>query len=240
MGFDVIPAIDIRDGRCVRLAQGDFERETVWADDPSDTARAWSDAGARVLHVVDLDGAASGEPRSLGALGSIRAATAAMIQYGGGLRTDEAVEAAFAAGADRVVLGTALVIRPGWVGELCSRYGDRIVVGIDARGGRVATGGWLDTTELDVATVVDRANGLGVRRALFTDIERDGMLSGPNLVALRGVVQLARFEVIASGGVASQDDIEAVRVAGAGGVILGQALYTGRIDLRDAVLRHAH
>lgn len=237
MGFEVIPAIDLRGGRCVRLAQGDFARETLWADDPAEVARSWTDQGAATLHVVDLDGAVEGAPRNLAALRAIRKATKATIQYGGGLRSDDTVAAALAAGADRVVLGTALIARPDWVGELCGRYGDQIMASIDARQGRVAVQGWTNTSALSVEDVVARANELGLSRALVTDIERDGMLAGPNLDALREVVAGARFEVIASGGVASLEHLDLVREAGATGVIIGQALYAGRMDLREALAR---
>lgn len=237
MGFEVIPAIDLRGGRCVRLAQGDFGRETVWADDPAAVARRWSEQGALVLHVVDLDGAREGIPRNLEALRAIRAATRIALQYGGGLRSDEAIESALEAGADRVVVGSALISRPDWVAELCARYGDRILAGIDARRGNVAVHGWTDASALSIEEVVGRANGLGLQCALVTDIERDGMLAGPNLETLRQVIAAATFEVIASGGIASLEDLDLVREAGAAGAIIGQALYAGRIDLMEALAR---
>lgn len=235
MGFEVIPAIDLRAGRCVRLAQGDFSRETIWSDEPADVARRWTDAGARVIHVVDLDGAASGAPVNLDMLCEIRASTGASIQFGGGLRTDASVGAALAAGADRVVVGTALISRPEWVSELCERYGDRVVAGIDARRGRVAVEGWLEATAMRIAEVAERASRMGVRRVLVTDIEKDGMLEGPSLDALREVVSRATFDVLASGGISSLDDLRAVRDVGAAGAIVGQALYAGRIDLAEAI-----
>lgn len=237
MAFEVIPAIDLRDGKCVRLFQGDYQQQTVFSDDPAAVAAAWTAAGATTIHVVDLDGAVAGEPTSLDSLRAIRGATAATLQYGGGLRSTTALECALEAGADRLVLGTALVIRPDWVAELCARFGDRIVVGIDARDGLVATDGWLKSSAMTTAAMVDRANGIGVRRGLFTDISQDGTLAGPNLQTLREVVEAARFDVSASGGVATLDDVDAIRVTGAAAVIIGRALYTGRIDLREAVAR---
>lgn len=237
MGFDVIPAIDLRGGRCVRLRQGDYARETVYSEDPATTAAAWVEAGANVLHVVDLDGAAAGRPANLDALAAIRQATTATIQYGGGLRDDEAVRAALDAGADRVVLGTALVTRPEWVERLCASLADRLVVGIDSRAGQVATDGWRATTGVSTETLVAQANALGVRWGLFTDIERDGMLGGPNVGALKAVVGAAAFAVLASGGISTLDDLDAVREAGAAGAIVGTALYTGQLDLRSAVER---
>lgn len=237
MGFEVIPAIDLLNGRCVRLEQGDYARETVFSDDPAAVAARWTDAGARVIHVVDLDGAAQGRPCNLKALEAIRAATDATIEYGGGLRDEGAIQQAFQAGAECVVLGTALVRRPEWVRALCGRWPQRIVVGIDVRDGRVATDGWLETSEVPTARLVAAANAMGVRRARFTDIARDGTLQGPNLEALREVVALAEFEVIAAGGVASLEDLDAIRATGADGAIIGQALYTGAVDLRAAIAR---
>jgi phosphoribosylformimino-5-aminoimidazole carboxamide ribotide isomerase len=237
MGFDVIPAIDLRGGRCVRLMQGDYARETVYSDDPAAMAVAWTEAGARVLHVVDLDGAAAGRPANLDALRAIRRATSATIQFGGGLRDDEAVEDALDAGADRVVLGTALVARPEWVERLSSTFADRLVVGIDARDGQVATEGWTATTRVTTADLIQRANALGFRWGLFTDIARDGMLDGPNIAALEEVIRAAAFGVLASGGVSTIDDLEAVRATGAAGAIVGTAIYTGQIDLRAALAR---
>ncbi|MBM2811395.1 MAG: hisA 1 [Chloroflexi bacterium] len=233
--FEVIPAIDLRDGKCVRLMQGDYDRETVFSDDPAAVAARWTSAGARLIHVVDLDGAAAGRPSNLGVLRAIRAATSAVIEYGGGLRDDAAVEEAMAAGADRVVVGTALISRPEWVASLCERYGGRVVAGIDARDGRVATNGWRTDSSLTTSEVVQRANDIGLHWALFTDISRDGTLEGPNLTSLRSVVDEARFSVIASGGVARLEDIEAIKAAGARAVILGRAIYTGRVDLAEAI-----
>lgn len=237
MGFEVIPAIDLRGGRCVRLLQGDYARETLYSEEPAAMAAAWFAAGATALHVVDLDGAASGRPHNLDVLRAIRQATIATIQYGGGLRDDAAIQSAFDAGADRVVLGTALVTQPEWVERLCGSLVDRIVVGIDTRDGRVATEGWKQTTVVATEGLVARANALGVRWGLFTDIERDGMLGGPNLAALEDVVRTAKFGVLASGGVATIDDLDALRDAGAAGAIVGRALYTGQLDLRVAVRR---
>lgn len=239
MDFDVIPAIDLRGGRCVRLTQGDYAREMVFSDDPEAVAEAWAGAGARTIHVVDLDGAAEGRPANLEALRAIRSATAATIQFGGGLRGDESVREALDAGADRVVLGTALVKNPDWVEQLCAALPDRVVVGIDARDGRVATEGWRVPSALAIPEVVERANQLGVRRGLFTDIERDGTLEGPNLEALRRVVEKAQFAVMASGGIATLDDIDEVRRTGAAAVIVGRALYTGQVDLAVALRRIA-
>src|SRR5206468_12806297 len=167
-GFEVIPAIDLIDGKCVRLEQGDYERKTVFSGSPAQVAADWEASGARTIHVVDLDGAATGTPRNLHALKEIRRAVSCALQCGGGLRTQEAVDRCLEAGADRIVLGTALVTNPEWVGELCQAYPERVVVGIDVRDGRVATDGWLGESSLTWEDAVDRANELGVQRALFT------------------------------------------------------------------------
>jgi phosphoribosylformimino-5-aminoimidazole carboxamide ribotide isomerase len=190
-----------------------------------------------VLHVVDLDGAATGTSHNLDALRTIRAATTGIVQYGGGLRSDEAVAAAFEAGADRVVIGTALVSRPDWVAFLVERFGERVMVSIDARRGKVATEGWRSGSGSDIVDIVARANELGVRRALVTDIEKDGMLQGPNLNVLREVVEQAKFPVIASGGITTLADLDLAAAAGAEGAIVGQALYAGRLDLTEAIAR---
>lgn len=236
MGFEVIPAIDLREGRCVRLAQGDFARE-IWSDEPVLVAQRWTEIGARMLHIVDLDGAVAGKPMNLHVLKAIRRCTEVAIEYSGGLRDDPAVAAAFDAGANRIVLGTALVSRPEWVAQLCLRYGGLIVAGIDARRGRVAVQGWTEASGLDLHEVVGRANDMGLEQAIVTDIERDGMLNGPNLDLLRDVVSRASFAVIASGGMSSVEDLEAARDAGAAGAIVGQALYAGHIDLAQALTR---
>jgi len=237
MGFDLIPAIDLRGGRCVRLLQGDYARETVYSEDPASTAAGWTEAGAKILHVVDLDGAASGRPVNLEALRTIRRSTDATIEFGGGLRDDQAIQAALDAGADRIVLGTALVNRPQWVEQLCAEMAERVVVGVDARDGRVATDGWKAISSVTTEELVHRANSLGVRWGLFTDIQRDGTLAGPNLEALQAVVRQANFGVLASGGMSSIDDLDAAREAGAAGAIIGRALYTGQIDLQVALAR---
>jgi phosphoribosylformimino-5-aminoimidazole carboxamide ribotide isomerase len=235
----VIPAIDLRGGKCVRLMRGDYAQETVFSDDPVAVATRWAAAGATTLHVVDLDGAASGAPAHLQIVAAIRRATAVTIHYGGGIRDDATIERVLGSGVDRVVLGTALISRPEWVAELCARMPEQIVLGIDARDGRVATEGWKQTSALTTAEAVQRANDIGVRRALFTDISQDGTLAGPNLAALREVVAQAQFHVIASGGVACLEDLDAIAATGAAAAILGRALYTGAIDLREAIARAA-
>lgn len=231
----VYPAIDIRAGRCVRLVEGDFDRETAFDADPADAARRWVDAGARWIHVVDLDGAVVGEPVNIAALLRIRHAVDAKIQLGGGLRMEEHLAAAFDHGVDRVVLGTAALRDPDLVACAVSRWGDRITVALDARDGKLAADGWLDQTDVPAGEAALRLQSAGVRHFIFTDIRRDGTLRGPNLSALRDLVAALDAEVIASGGVGALDDIVQVAGTGASGVIVGRAIYDGRVDLAAAI-----
>ena len=229
------PAIDIRGGRCVRLIEGDFARETAYDADPSAAARRWVEAGAEWLHVVDLDGAVEGTPINRDAVQGIRTAVAVPVQLGGGLRTLADLENAFAAGIDRAILGTVALRDPELVISAVARWGDRIAVALDARDGRLATDGWIGQSEaraVDVAQKLERAK---VRHFIFTDISRDGTLSGPNLESLGELVHAVNADVIASGGISSVEDIGAAARAGATGAIIGRALYDGRFDLSEAI-----
>lgn len=231
----IYPAIDLRDGRCVRLVEGDFSRETVFDADPAAAARRWADAGAEWLHVVDLDGAVAGQPVNLPAIAAIRAAVDIPIQLGGGLRLLANLEDAFAAGISRTILGTVALQDPELVAAAVARWGDAIAVGLDARDGKLATRGWLDQSDalaVDVAQALARA---GVQHFIFTDIRRDGTLSGPNLESLADLIATIDANVIASGGVGTLADIEAAREVGAAGAIVGRALYDGRVDLAEAI-----
>jgi len=231
----VYPAIDIRGGRCVRLVEGDFARETVYDADPVDAAERWAAAGAEWLHVVDLDGATVGEPVNLETVARIRHAVGVPIQLGGGLRLEEHLAAVFDLGVERAILGTAALRAPGLVARGVERWGERIAVALDARDGKLATEGWLDQTERLATEVAQRLAGTGVRHFVFTDIARDGTLAGPNLPALREMVALVEAAVIASGGVGSAADVAAVAATGAAGVIIGRALYDGRVELAAAI-----
>jgi phosphoribosylformimino-5-aminoimidazole carboxamide ribotide isomerase len=233
------PAIDIRDGHAVRLVQGDYGRETAYDDDPLDAARRWLEQGARALHVVDLDGARAGEPRNLEHLRRIAAEADVPVQVGGGLRDADAVAAALDAGADRVVLGTAALAEPSLVAALAEEHGERIVVAVDARGGHVAVEGWeRETGATPAETVADLAER-GVRTFVFTPVDVDGTLGGPGLDELQEVARAAAeagASVIYSGGIASLDDLLAVRelsLENLGGVIVGRALYDGRFTVAD-------
>jgi phosphoribosylformimino-5-aminoimidazole carboxamide ribotide isomerase len=229
------PAIDIRGGRCVRLIEGDFARETAYDADPSAAARRWVEAGAEWLHVVDLDGAVEGTPINRTAVERIRATVDVPMQLGGGLRTLADLETVFVAGIDRAILGTVALRDPELVISAVARWGDRVAVALDARNGRLATDGWLGQTEARAVDVAQKLAKAKVRHFIFTDINRDGTLSGPNLESLGEVVQAVDADVIASGGMSSIDDIKAAAKVGATGAIIGRALYDGRIDLGEAI-----
>ena len=234
--MEVIPAIDLKGGRCVRLRQGDFVQETVFSDDPLATARSWQDQGVSRLHLVDLDGAARGEPAHLEVITAIVRSLTIPVQVGGGIRTIAAAEAWLAAGADRVVIGTAAVRNPEMVKELCHLHGGhRVVAAVDARGGKVAVQGWTEASEIDVLDLAGDMAAIGVERLLYTDIARDGMLSGPDLETNTVLVRQTTMAVLASGGVSSLEDIRNLAGAGVEGVVVGQALYAGVLDLAQAV-----
>lgn len=237
--FEIIPAIDVLEGRCVRLAQGRFEEATVYGDDPGAVAERFARHGVPRLHVVDLDGARAGRPVNLPALRRVvERAGGIPVQTGGGLRDLASVEAVLAAGAGRAILGTAALRDPELVRTAARRFPERIVVGIDARDGRVAVSGWLETSEADAAELAARFADAGVAAVVYTDIERDGMLTGPNLEATARLAESSGLPVILSGGVASEDDLRrAAKLAprGVAGAIVGRALYTGAVDLSRAL-----
>jgi phosphoribosylformimino-5-aminoimidazole carboxamide ribotide isomerase len=230
------PAIDIRDGRAVRLLQGDYDRETAYDADPLDAARRWVVQGAGVLHVVDLDGAREGAPRNLEHVRRIAAETGVPVQLGGGLRDAASFAAALDAGAARAILGTGALERPALVEELVAEHGDRVVVSVDARGGRVAIAGWEQHTEIEPAELVASLSGRGVRRFVYTPVEVDGTMRGPGLEDLRAVAAATDAELVYSGGVGSLEDLAALRDLGLsnlGGAIVGRALYEGRFDVAE-------
>ena len=230
----LLPAIDILDGRTVRLAQGSFEAQTVYDADPVEAARRWVEMGARGLHVVDLDGARTGEPVNLGQVQRIAATAGVPIQVGGGLRTASAVEAAIEAGVHRIVLGTAAYRDVDLLDEVVGRFGDRLVVSLDARDGRLAASGWLEQTDLPVEVAIERFRARGVGRFVYSSIERDGMLSGPDLDGIGRVAEAVRGSFVYSGGVSSVEDLEAIarlRQVNLTGVIIGKALYERRFTV---------
>ena len=231
------PAIDILDGHAVRLVQGDFERATEYAADPLDAARAWAEAGARRLHVVDLDGARAGAPVNLGHVERIVGETGLPLQLGGGLRSRAAIAAAFAAGAQRVVLGTAAFSDEGLLAEAVAEHDDRVVVSVDVRGGMVSTAGWTQTGMLDAVAAVTALVARGVRSFVYTDVDRDGMLGGLDLASIVRVSDAVAGELLYSGGIGSLADLQALvglRHPRLAGVIAGKALYERRFTLAEA------
>ncbi len=233
--MEIIPAIDIKDGRCVRLYQGDYDRMTVFDRDPVAVAQRWVELGAQRLHVVDLDGAKVGRPLNAQIVFAIVRAINIPVELGGGLRDRETVEAALNLGVERIILGTTAVAEPDLITELVAQYGERIAVGVDARHGWVAAHGWQETSQVRASDLVRRVGQSGVRHVIYTDIIRDGTLHGPNLEALAELVSLRGPAVIASGGVGTIDDLRRLAALGAAGAIVGQALYTGAIDLPSAL-----
>ena len=234
--MEVIPAIDLKDGRCVRLLQGDFQRETVFSDDPLSVAYSWQRQGAGRLHLVDLDGAARGEPAHLGLIRRIMESLDIPVQVGGGIRSVATANAWLDAGADRVVIGTAAVRNSEMVRELCgSRGAERVVVAVDAKEGEVAVQGWAEGSSIDVLHLAREMKRMGVTRLLYTDIARDGMMAGPDHEYSGRLVQDTGMAVLASGGVASVDDIRGLVATGVEGVIVGRALYSGAVDLAEAI-----
>ena len=230
------PAIDIRDGKAVRLAQGDYERETAYDDDPVAAARRWTEGGAHWLHVVDLDGAKAGEPVNLDHVRRIVAAVDVPVQLGGGLRDSKKVEEAISAGVERVVLGTAAVRDPALAEAVALAHGERVVASIDARSGKVAAEGWTEESELEVTAAVAALGERGVRRFVYTPVEVDGLMEGPDLGSLRRVAEATDGEVIYSGGVGSIDDLRelaGLELENVGGVIVGRALYERRFTVAE-------
>jgi phosphoribosylformimino-5-aminoimidazole carboxamide ribotide isomerase len=231
------PAIDIRDGKAVRLIQGDYEQETAYDDDPVVAARRWVDGGARWLHVVDLDGARAGEPLNLEHVKRIVAAVGIPVQVGGGLRDSKKVEEAFSAGAERVVLGTAAVRDPERAAAIAAAHGDRVVASVDARSGKVAAEGWTEASDLGTSEVIAALSDRGIRRFVYTPVEVDGLMEGPDLDSLREAAKATDGELIYSGGVGSLDDLSALADLGVdnlAGVIVGRALYERRFTVAEA------
>lgn len=234
----VIPAIDLKEGKCVRLEQGLMERDTVFCDNPADQAREWQRQGAELLHIVDLDGAFAGEPKNRSAIEVIVAALTIPTQLGGGIRDLPTIEAYLTLGIGRVIIGTAAQRNPELVEEACRLFPGRIVVGIDAKNGMVAVQGWAEVTGVTAVELAKRFEGYGVEAIIYTDISRDGMMQGPNIAATRELAEAITIPVIASGGVSSLADIAtlmAIESSGVTGVITGKAIYTGAIRLSEAI-----
>lgn len=232
------PAIDIRGGKAVRLLQGDYARETTYDADPVDAARRWADEGAEFLHVVDLDGAKAGEPRNLESVRRIAAAVECPIQVGGGLRDESSIAALLDAGAERVVIGTAALRDPEFLAAAVETHGERVVVSVDARDGKVALAGWIEVSDLDVATAVAELGERGVSRFLCTAIEVDGTMEGPAIGELGRIAAATEAQVIASGGVGDLADLETLAgmdAANIEGAIVGRALYERRFSVAEGI-----
>lgn len=234
----VIPAIDLKEGKCVRLEQGLMEKDTVFNDDPGAQARAWQDQGAELLHIVDLDGAFAGQPKNRTAIEAIIKAITIPAQLGGGIRDIATIEAYLSLGLERVIIGTAAQRNPELVRQACAKFPGRIVVGIDAKNGMVAVQGWAEVTDITAVELARKFEDSGVAAIIYTDISRDGMLQGPNLEATRALAESVSIPIIASGGVSSLKDIQNlmdIESSGISGVITGKAVYTGAIQLSEAI-----
>ena len=234
----ILPAIDLKEGRCVRLEQGLMDRDTVYNDDPAAQALMWQEQGGEYLHIVDLDGAFAGVPKNKTAIKSIVETIDIPSELGGGIRDLETIEAYLDLGINRVILGTVAKENPELVKEACRKFPGQIVVGIDAKDGLVAVRGWADVTEKLATEMAREMEGFGVEAIIYTDISRDGMMQGPNIEATRALAESISIPVIASGGLSTLDDIRcllAIESSGVTGVITGKAIYSGAIDLREAV-----
>jgi phosphoribosylformimino-5-aminoimidazole carboxamide ribotide isomerase len=236
MSIEVIPAVDLRGGRCVRLLQGKASAETVFSDDPVAMAERWEAEGAPRLHVVDLDGAFGGAPVQTATIREIVRAVSIPVEVGGGLRSPEHLQVVLDAGARWVVVGTRAALDPAFLGEICRRFEDRIIVGVDASDGRVAVDGWTRVLDLEAVALARDAAAAGAATIIYTDIARDGTEGGPNVWSTRAVARAAGIPVFASGGVGSLEDIrQLAAIPGVDGVIVGRALYTGAVSLRAAL-----
>jgi phosphoribosylformimino-5-aminoimidazole carboxamide ribotide isomerase len=233
----LLPAVDIRDGKAVRLVQGDFARETVYNDDPLDAARGWVEQGARSLHVVDLDGALGGKPANLEHLRRITAAVDIPVQFGGGLRNAASVRLALSAGADRVVIGTAAYTDTDFLDEVIATWASRVIVAVDVRGGKVSVAGWTQETQGIPDEVIVRLQRRGVRRFAYTNVDRDGTLEGPDIEDIKRIGAIIRGRFIYSGGIGTLDHLRALaatRLVNLAGVIAGKSLYEGKFTIEEA------
>jgi len=231
--MEIIPAIDLKNGRCVRLYQGDYKQETVFSEDPVSMAVKWQSLGARRLHIVDLDGAASGYPENLLKAEIMYKRVRMPIQFGGGMRDENTVERVLKTGIDRVIMGTIAIENPDLIEKLCQKYGDAIIVSIDARNGFVATRGWLKDTSVKAVDLAKQMSEIGVKRIMFTDIKRDGTLTQPAFDSIVELVKTVDIPVIAAGGISRFSDLKKLEKIGVEGAILGRAIYTGDIDLKE-------
>jgi phosphoribosylformimino-5-aminoimidazole carboxamide ribotide isomerase len=231
----ILPAIDLRGGQCVRLRQGDYAQETVFGADPAAMAKRWVDEGATFLHLVDLDGAREGRPVNTESVRRIVEAARVPCQLGGGMRTEEHIQQALDVGVTRVVVGTKAITDPAWLEKVCRRFAGKIVLGIDAKSGRVATEGWLQVSEMSPLDLARRCESWSLAALVYTDISRDGMMQGPNLETMRTLAEGVAIPLIASGGVTTIDDVRRLAKLKLAGCIIGRAIYEGTIDLAQAI-----
>lgn len=235
--MQIWPAIDLRGGKCVRLKQGDYSRETIFGDDPAAVARSFHQAGARYLHLVDLDGARSGSVENWPAIQAIVAAAPLTCELGGGIRDEATIGKLLDLGLTRLVIGTLAIRQPDWFRQMCRKFPGRLVLGLDARDGRVATDGWLETSSIEAASLARSFADEPLAAIVYTDIARDGMLEGPNFQALDAMRRAVDLPVIASGGVTTADDVARLAALPMAGCIIGRALYEGTLSLEDALAR---
>ncbi len=233
--MEIWPAIDLRGGKCVRLQQGDYDRETVFGDDPAAMALHWGKLGAQHLHLVDLDGARAGRPANLQSVRAIVEAVDIPCELGGGIRNEETIRELLDLGLSRLVIGTLALREPDWFREMCGKFPGKLVLGIDAREGRVATDGWLETSDVKATELAAQFAGEPIAAVVYTDIATDGMLRGPNLPAMAEMQVAVAWPVIASGGVTAKENVARLAAAGMAGCIIGRALYEGTLTLPDAL-----
>ena len=232
--MQIWPAIDLRDGKCVRLQQGDYNRETIFGDDPTQISKRWIDEGATCLHLVDLDGARDGKLINGEVIRSVAAAHPdTTIQLGGGIRDEVAIQRLLDLGLDRLVIGTQALKNPEWFREMAAKYPNHLVLGVDARNGMVATDGWLETSETSAIELAKQFEALPLAGVVYTDIAKDGMMAGPNMSAMREMKEAIALPVVASGGVTTPDDARALAAVPMDGAIIGRALYEGTINLAE-------
>ncbi len=231
----IYPAIDLKNGQCVRLTKGDYDRMTVYEADPVKVARRWEAEGAQVLHLVDLDGARGGERVNEPVVRRILEAVSIPVQLGGGIRDTAAVETFLQVGVDRVIIGTAALTNPDWIRDMFRQYGQRIIVSIDAVGGLVAVDGWETVSRIRAVDLVRELEGAGLRRVVYTDIEKDGMLAGPNFAMYEELQKLSTVEIIASGGITTLSDVRRLRDMELYGAIIGKSLYNGNLTLKEVL-----
>lgn len=235
--MQIYPAIDIIDGKAVRLSQGKFDDVTVFNDSPADVAKEWVDAGATYIHIVDLDGARYGKTFVIDIIKNIKSKYDIKIETGGGVRTMKDIDDRIDAGASRVIIGTAAVKNPDLVKEAVKKYGDMIAVGVDAKNGMVAVSGWEEVSDITAVDLCLKMKSYGINTIIYTDISKDGMMSGPNIESTKELIEKTGMDIIASGGVTDMDDIENVDNINAAGVIIGKALYNGALNLGDVINR---